>query len=214
LTVVGVVGRVKLETLRESDSQRIQAYFPMKQGWQGDSMIALLQSDLPAATLVRSARALAAELDPDQPVFGIETLTDMRDSNIATERLTVLLVGAFALLALLLAVVGLYGVLSYRVEQRRREIGVRVALGAQRQQVMRLVVGQGLRLAALGIAVGLVGALALTRVLQGLLFEVRPTDPATYALITALVLAVAVIASYLPGRRAAAVDPMVALRSE
>jgi putative ABC transport system permease protein len=214
LTVVGVVGRVKLETLREPDSNRIQAYFPMKQSWQGDGMIALVQSDLPTEPLVRSVRALAAKLDPEQPIFGIETLAEMRASNVATERVTLLLVGAFAGLALRLAVVGLYGVLSYRVEQRRREIGVRVALGAQRQQVMRLVVGQGLRLAALGIAAGLAGALALTRVLQSLLFEVRPTDPATYAGITALVLVVTAVASYLPGRRAAAVDPMVALRSE
>jgi putative ABC transport system permease protein len=214
LTVVGVVGRVKMESLREQAGTGIQAYFPIAQSWVAGNATALVKSHLPRETVATSARALAARLDPEQPVFAIESLTDMRHDNIASERLVLLLVGGFAALALMLAVVGLYGVLAYRVEQRRREIGVRVALGAQRPQVMQLVVGEGLRLAALGIAIGLLRALGLTRVLQSLLYGVRPSDPVTYLGIAALVLAVTALASYLPGRRAAAVDPMVALRSE
>jgi ABC-type antimicrobial peptide transport system permease subunit len=138
----------------------------------------------------------------------------MRADNIAPERLNLTLLGIFATVALALAVVGLYGVLAYAVTQRQREIGVRMALGAQRHDVLGLVIGQGMRLAVIGIVIGLLGSFALTRVLQNLLYEVKPSDPLTFTAVTSLLCLVVLFACWFPARRAARVHPMEALRYE
>ena len=134
--------------------------------------------------------------------------------SVAQRRFQMVLLGVFAAVALVIAAVGIYGVISYAVSQRAQEIGIRMALGAQAGDVLRMVVGQGMRLALIGVALGVAAALALTRVMKNLLFEVSSTDPATFALIASLLVGVAFIASYIPARRATKVDPLIALRSE
>jgi ABC-type antimicrobial peptide transport system permease subunit len=153
-------------------------------------------------------------LDADRPVDNISTLEDLRTEDIAPERLNATLFSAFALLALLIAAVGVLGVLAFSVSQRTQEFGVRMALGAQRSQVLAMVLREGALMALAALALGAGGALLLSRFLSGLLFEVATTDPVTYAVVGGLLSAVAILASYLPARRATRVDPMEALRSE
>ena len=147
-------------------------------------------------------------------VYGSESEEEVVARSIASQRFSLILLGAFAGLALLLAGIGIYGVLSYLVGQRTREIGVRMALGAQRLDVLRMVLGDGARMTMVGAAIGLVAALALTRLMASMLFGVRPTDPVTFAAVAVLLCSIALFACYLPARRAAKVDPMVALRYE
>jgi putative ABC transport system permease protein len=154
------------------------------------------------------------ELDRTLPVANVNTMEQLLAQSVAQRRFAMLLFGVFAALALVLAGVGIYGVISYSVTQRTQEIGLRMALGAERGTVLRLVLGQGMKLALLGVTIGLGLALALTRLMQTLLFGVRATDPLTFALIALLLLAVALLACYLPARRATLVDPLVALRYE
>jgi len=139
-------------------------------------------------------------------------MADLVSASLGAQRFNMTLLGVFAGVALLLAAVGIYGVMAHRVGERTREIGVYIALGAQRSDVLRLVLGDGARLAVAGIGLGLLGALALTRVLRSLLFEVAPTDPGTFASVVGLLVGVAAIACYLPARRAVKVDPVTALR--
>jgi predicted permease len=165
------------------------------------------------AAVISSARATLRELDPTVPPT-FRTMEQVVSSTLSDRRFNLLLLGVFGGAALALAVTGIYGVISYLVAQQTREIGIRVALGAQRNQVMRMVVGRGVRLTAVGVAVGIVAALWLTRLIGGLLFGVGRTDPLTFAGISALLLGATALASYIPARRATRVDPMVALRSE
>jgi putative ABC transport system permease protein len=159
-------------------------------------------------------RSALAEIDPNQPLVKVRTMEENMATTVAQPRFRTWLIGILAMLALVLAAVGVYGVMSYTVTQRTSEIGVRVALGAQPGDVFRIIVGQGLRLALFGVGVGLVAALVLTRLLQSFLFGVSAYDPFTFIAVSALLTLVAVAASYFPARRATRVDPMIALRYE
>jgi putative ABC transport system permease protein len=153
-------------------------------------------------------------VDPDLPVFGVRALRSIISDSLAPRRFAMQILGFFAATAMLLAAIGIYGVMAYFVSQRVREIGVRMALGAQRADVMKLIVWKGMSLALAGVTAGLVAALALTRLISRLLFDVSATDPLTLAAFTALLGFVAFLANYVPASRAAKVDPMVALRYE
>ena len=167
----------------------------------------------PSAIVPAIARSVQ-DIDATQPVYQVRSLQDWLDESAAQPRFTTTLSGAFALVALLLAAVGVYGVLSYSVAQRTQEIGVRMAIGAERGQIMRLVLRGGLSWALPGIAVGLLGAFGLSRVLRTLLFEVGARDPITYSTVGLMLALVATVACYIPAARATRIDPMMALRTE
>jgi putative ABC transport system permease protein len=213
LTVVGVAGNVKTQWPYPGFLSEL--YVPYTQyPW-------LL---FPRHLIVRTvsnptglATAIAHEvkaLDKDQPISDIRSLDQLVAEAVAQQRFAMVVLGAFASLALVLATVGIYGVMAYSVTQRTHEIGLRMALGAQPGDVLSLVVGRGLILILVGVGAGLAGALALTRFLSSLLYEVRPTDFGTFAAVSLLLIGVALLASYIPARRATKVDPMVALRYE
>jgi len=159
-------------------------------------------------------RGALRSIDPEQPVFAVQSMEDAVSRSLGNRRFNLYLLGGFAALAVLLAVVGIYGVMSYSVSQRTREIGIRMALGAAHGRVVGLVVSQGLKLAALGVAIGISGALALSGVVRTLLYGVTATDPLTYGAIASALILVALGACWLPARRAARVDPVIALRAE
>ncbi|MGH9935376.1 MAG: ABC transporter permease [Blastocatellia bacterium] len=209
--VVGVVSDVKLNGVERATP--LEAYLPLAQGpWPIFSVAVRTTGDpLPLAPAV--ARAIHS-IDKDLPVFAIRSMDQLLGSSRSQRRLTLTLLGSFAALALLLAAVGIYGVISYSVRQRTHELGIRMALGAQRRDVLKLILTQGLKLALIGVAIGLLAAFALTRWMETLLFNVRPTDPLTFAAIAVVLLLLALLACWLPARRATKVDPMVALRVE
>jgi putative ABC transport system permease protein len=210
-TVVGLVAHVKNYGVDQPSREEI--FLPYaQQPAQGGSLIVRTSAD--AGSVATAARAVVQSLDSNLPVSRVQTLDDIVDGNVAPRRLSVILLGGFAALALLLAAVGIYGVMSYTVTQRTQEIGVRIALGAQRSDVMRLVLQNGMALLLLGLGIGLAGALALSRFLQSLLFQVKSTDIMTFASVPFLLAAVAFLACYLPARRATLVDPVVALRND
>jgi predicted permease len=161
---------------------------------------------------VNSVRAQVAAIDRDQAVSNVKTMDEMIESSVGQRRLTLVLLGSFAGTAFLLAIIGIYGVVSYSVAQRTKEMGIRRALGAQRGDILRLILGQGLGLALGGVAIGVAGAFALTRVMTTLLFHVDATDPATFVSIPLVFVAVALVASYIPARRATRIEPLIALR--
>jgi len=166
------------------------------------------------AHLASALRGAVTALDANEATSAIRTMDDLISTSLAQPRFSTLLLGLFAAIALTLAAIGLYGVISYAVSQRTREIGVRMALGAGPRDIVRLVVGQGFRMTAIGLAIGLAGAFALTRLLSGLLFEVTPYDAASFAGLPLLLAAIALAACWIPARRAARVDPLISLRDE
>jgi predicted permease len=212
LTVVGVVGRVKMEGLSQ-DSNRVQGYFPFAQIPSSDMTVVLKAAGDPNQ-LIAGVRQQIKALDADQPIYSVRTMDDIRAESVAPERLNLTLLSLFAGIALVLAIVGIYGVMSYTVTQRTHEIGIRMAIGAQPGDVFRMVIGQGMMLAFIGVALGLVGAFLLTRLMASMLFGVEPTDPLTFTVIAVLLSGVALIACYVPGRRATKVNPVVSLRYE
>jgi putative ABC transport system permease protein len=216
-TVVGVVKDVRSEGLR--DPATLEFYVPQAQfrrfgGWTLRDMTLIIRTDGDPALLAAPARRALADVDPELAAADVRTMQQVVDRSVAQPRFTMLLLSAFGAVALLLATVGVYGVISHGVAQRTREFGIRVALGAGQRDVVRLVVRQGLMLAIAGVALGVVGALAATRALRSLLFDVSATDPLTYGAIALLLLGVAVLASIVPARRATHVDPTLSLREE
>src|SRR5215207_702978 len=210
--VVGVVGNVRFQ--RFDDEERPEYYVPFEQAPSAVTQVVVRAKDGDAAALTSPVRAALKGVDPNLLIWRTETMDELVGQSVAPQRFNVALLGFFAALAMLLAAVGIYGVMSYTVTQRRHEIGIRMALGAQRRDVLRLVVRQGMLLTLLGLGVGLAGAFALTRLMSSLLYGVSATDPMVFAAVSLLLAAVALLASYVPARRATKVDPMVALRYE
>ena len=209
--VVGIVRNVKSAGWNAESEPTY--YLPATQA-PFQAMTILVRTRNDPATLVSALRNAVQTIDPTQPVTNIRTLDQIVSDSIAQPRLNMLLMGLFGGLALILAAVGIYGLLSYAVTERTREIGTRMALGAQVPDVLRLVLKQGMTLALIGEVIGLVGAFALTRVIRGLLFGVAPTDAMTFIAVAAVLTSVALLACYFPARRAAKVDPLVALRHQ
>jgi putative ABC transport system permease protein len=210
--VVGVVGDVKQEGLAAVQPAPT-VYAPLAQ-MPGPWMTLVVRPKTPLASLVPEVTGAVLQVDPEQPVTDVLTLEALTDDSLAHQRATMLLLAIFAAFALLLAGMGIYGVLTYAVRKRVPEIGIRLALGARRSDVLWMVLGHGLRITLAGLLLGALGAIALTRLLAGLLFGVTPADPATFACVSVLLCAISLLASYLPARVATRVDPAVALRSE
>jgi predicted permease len=220
--IVGVAGHVKQWGLDTDDTEplRAQLYFPFMQlpdplmALAPMGMGAVVRSRGPVPGLFDSIRHSVQQVNSEQVVAGAQTMDEIISSSIASRRFSMILLGSFALLALLLSSLGIYGVVSYLVGQQTREFGIRIALGAQRGDVMRLVLGDGAKMALIGVGVGLAAALGLTRLMASVLYGVSPTDPLTFAAVALLLTGVALVACYIPARRAMRVDPIVALRYE
>jgi predicted permease len=218
LSIVGVVGDVKQQGLDERTSfNTYQPYLQLPDIWPisvGRALTIAVRASGDPASLASDVRVSVWALDRELAISHLETADQSLRHSLASPRFTTLLMGAFALLALVLGSVGLYAVISFSVTQRIQEMGIRMALGASPVDVLRLVLGQGLRLTLLGVGIGIAGALGLTHFLSSLLFGVKPTDPVTFAAVSVLLILVALLASFIPARRATQVDPMVALRYE
>jgi putative ABC transport system permease protein len=209
--VIGVVNDIKLNGVERATAMQI--YLLYTQEPRTSLGLAVRTQDHPLAVAASVEQAIHS-IDKDLPVYEIWTMDQLLGNSLAQRRLTLVLLASFAALALVLATVGVYGVVSYAVRQRTHEFGIRMALGAQAFDVLRLILAQGLKLAVLGIALGLLAAWALTRWMESLLFGVRPTDPLTFGVLAAALLCVALLACWVPARRATKVDPMMALRHE
>jgi putative ABC transport system permease protein len=214
MLIVGIVGDVRQMSLDLPPRQEM--YFPYWQAeknWMVPRDLTIRTAGDPLA-LVGAMKRVVASIDRDQPISDIKTMDQVLDEEVANRRVQTVLMGSFAALALILACVGIYGVLAYMVTQRTQEIGVRVALGADTSDIFAAVARQGMGLTAIGIAVGVAASLALSRLLESLLYSVKPTDPITYAAAAVVFAIVALLACYIPARRASKVDPLVALRYE
>jgi predicted permease len=221
--IIGIVGHVKQWGLDKDDTEslRAQLYFPYMQlpdqtmdasSWSGTG--ALVRYDPNTTGIADALRGAVRKLSAEHVMYGAQTMDEIISSSLATREVSMILLGVFAALALGLASIGIYGVIAYLVGQRTQEIGIRMALGAKRIDVLRLILGEGMKMAALGLAIGLMAALGLTRLMAGLLFGVGATDPLTFAAVALLLIIVALAACYIPARRAMRVDPIVALRCE
>jgi hypothetical protein len=213
LTIVGIAGDVRAGGLDQPPSSIIYVDYRQRGLHANSSPTIVMRSAAPIGTIVTSGRAAFHDLAPDVPVK-FSTFADELGGWLADRRFLLLLAGVFAAAALALAGVGIYGVVAFSVTRRTQEIGIRIALGAQRSGVLRLIVGEGARLAMLGVAIGIAAAFAITRLLTSLLFGVSATDPMTYGGVAVLLSVVALLASYIPARRAMCLDPNTALRDE
>src|SRR2546422_182500 len=218
--IVGVVAHVKHFGLDAVERVQPQLYLPFNQApddmlpFLAPRMNLIIRTTADPLNLTAAVRRQVQALEPNQPVYKVSTMEQTLDQSLVTQRISMTLLASLASLALILAAVGIYGVMSYAVTQRSHEIGIRMAIGAQPRDVFKMVIGRGMALALIGVALGLVGAFALTRLMATMLFGIAPTDPATFASIAVLLTGVALIACYIPGRRATKVDPLVALRYE
>jgi len=210
--IVGIVGDVRTSNLESEVGPQIYVPHAQDSNWGGMTLVARTRGE--PTDLIAAMRNEVLTLDREQPVHAVQTMRDVFANSVATRRLSMWLFSVFALVALALAAIGIYGVIAYSVTQRTHEIGVRMALGAQASDVVRLIAGHSMKLTLIGIAIGLAGAFALTRVMSSLLYGVSATDIVTFATVTLLLLVVSFLASYIPARRAAKIDPMVALRYE
>jgi putative ABC transport system permease protein len=211
ISVAGVIANARTQSLAQTESP--QLYVNLYQD-SAKHLAIFLRGHLDNAAIPDQVRAQVQSLDPTLPVFGAQTLSETVSASLWQRRFSMEMVALFALTALLLAGLGIYGVISYMVSERTHEIGIRLVLGAQRENIMQMIVNQGLRLAITGAALGLVGAAIVSRLMAGLLYGVRPTDPLAFVGVALLLIGVALLACYLPARRALRVDPMVALRHE
>jgi predicted permease len=220
--IVGVVGHVKQWGLDADAKSAIEAQFdyPFMQlpeklmPLAADAVAVVLRTEGDPTAVMGAVRSAVEEIDPREVVYNVQSMDEVVSNSFAARRLSMILLGVFAALALVLACVGIYGVISYLVGQRTHEIGVRMALGAQRGDVLRLVIGHGARMALIGVAIGIGAALGLTRLMANQLFGVSAHDPLTFAGVAMLLIIVAVAACYIPARRALRVDPIIALRCE
>jgi putative ABC transport system permease protein len=213
MTITGVVRDVRQSGL--SRPTRPEMFMPYTQRLsETQSMSLVVRSTAEPTALTNSIRREVLAVDPNQPIYDVQTMETVIGKSVSNQRLNMLLMGIFAGLAMTLALVGIYSVMSYMVTQHTREIGIRIALGAQTLDILKLVLGQGLLLTFIGVGLGLLGAFGLTRLMASLLYEVKSTDPVTFLAVSLLLVAVALLACYLPAWRASRVDPMVALRYE
>jgi putative ABC transport system permease protein len=210
--IIGVVGDVKQSGL--TSSIRPELFMPYTQGLWARTMSVVVRAASDHASLTAQVREAVQEVDPNQPIYGVQTMEQVISGSLASQRLNMVLLGIFAAVALVLALIGIYSVMSYTVTQSTREIGIRMALGAQAGDVLKLVVGHGLVLTLIGVVLGVATAFALTRLMSSLLYGVTATDPLTFVIVPALLVLVAVVSCYLPASRATKVDPMIALRYE
>ena len=210
--VVGVVEHQRHTTLNEDYNETL--FFPMFQYFPGNQVYIVMKTSMDPVGIVGSVRATLGALDSDATLARVRTIDELVGQALAPNQFALILIAIFAGVAVLLAGVGLYGVISYSVSQRTREIGVRIAFGAERSTIIRLVLGQGFLLTGIGVGVGVLGAIGLTRVIGSMLVNVRPTDPATFAVVAALLVGIGLVGSYVPARRALRVDPTEALRAE
>jgi predicted permease len=213
-TIVGIVADVRHTSLREEIVPEMYVPYNQKVWPSMLNMRVAIRSKSDPAALTESVREAIHSVDPELPLAKVATLTALVDNSMRQPRFAMFVLGAFGVLAMLLASIGMYGVISYSVSQRTQEIGIRMALGASRRSVFGMILGQGARLAALGIAIGFVAALAATRLMIGFLYGVQPTDPLTFAGVSLLLMAIALLACYVPAHRATRVDPMISLRYE
>jgi putative ABC transport system permease protein len=209
--IVGIVGDTKQYGLDQATT--LQTYEPFTQQ-TFPYMTLVVRTTGDPASFTPAIRGQVLSIDKDQPISGVQTLDHLLSTSIAQQQFSMLLLGIFAVVALVLAAVGIYGVLSYAVTQRTHEIGIRMALGAGRRDVLRLVVGHGMLLTLIGVVAGLAAAFALTRLMTTMLYGVSATDPLTFGVIALLLVTIALVACWIPARRATRVDPMIALRYE
>jgi predicted permease len=211
ITIVGVTADTKLYGL--ANPARLEVYIPFRQSVSG-AMDLIVKSAADPAALTSAIRYAVASIDKDQPITAIATMEKLVNDSVSTRRVTLILLGIFSGLALVLAAIGIYGVISYSVAQRTHEIGIRMALGADGGGVLRMILAQGAKIAGAGVVIGLAASLGLTRLMTNLLFSVSAADPLTFAAVAIVLVGVAMLACYIPARRALRVDPIIALRYE
>jgi putative ABC transport system permease protein len=215
VTIVGVAGDVRHFGLNQPDEPAVYTpYAQTVQPWKRWQYLVVRSQSQPVASLVETVKKQVWSVDNQIPVTKVRTMSDVVAASVTPQRFNMTLLAIFACVALVLACVGIYGVMSYSVTQRTHEIGIRMALGASTRDVLKLILGEGLVMTIIGVAIGLVTAFALTRVMTSMLFGVKPTDFTTFAMVSALLTMVALLSCYIPARRATRVEPMTALRYE